>query len=243
MGSMKTIITGSSGFIGSHLVRTLNNPYIIDLRNGDNLLDDALDIELEADVVIHLAAMPLVPESIENPWYSFRHNVAGTIKVLEYCRRTHAKLIFTSSAQATLDAKNPYALQKYQCEQWIQMYRDLYSIEAVTLKLHNVFGDGGHTVIESFLARKAHHEPLIINGGQQKRDFIHVDAVVKVLNEAKDWDSGTYEIGSGVSLSVQEVADMISEDQVHELLPKGEPTELCANVATESLSVKEYLLC
>lgn len=239
------VITGNLGFIGKHLSEALPDAYGMDKRSIDippayqNLL--IADFPQTVDVMIHLAADPLVPDSIEKPFESFENNVVATFRVLEHCRKTGAKLIFTSSCQADITAQNPYALQKFNCEQWIQMYSELYGVEAVVLRLYNVFGEGEHGVISKFLEQVNNDEPLRIFGGQQKRDFVHVDAVVRTIIEAIDKPGGTYEVGSGHVLSIQEIADMISDSQVHEELPVGEPLNLVAPYGVETISVKEYL--
>lgn len=238
---MNTIlVTGSSGFIGSALVNRLGDVQRLDIKDGQDLLGHALSDYKGVETVIHLAAMPLVPMSVQQPEYTFRHNVMATLNVLEFCRSRGASLIFASSSQAELDAKNPYALQKHQCEQWIRLYTELYGLKAVVLRLHNVFGPGGHTVVETFLERRKQGLPLIIKGGEQRRDFIHIDAVAEALEKALKMEPGTYEVGTGDNTSVQEIADMMVR-QEHEPLPVGEPLHLVSKRKVKSISVKEYL--
>jgi len=232
-------VTGSMGFVGSALRRRLNGQEFIgvDLKGG---VDITRNILPRAEVYIHLAADPLVPMSIKQPRETWRNNVDGTLAVLEACRTYGSKIVFASSSQAELDALNPYALQKYQCEQIIKMYKELYGVEYCIFKIYNIFGDGDHGVIGKFIKALHWNAPLTINGGQQRRDFIHVETVIEKLLQGIHM-SGTHELGSGQSISIQEIADMLTPNQIHEELPVGEPLELVCPTPTETISVKEYL--
>lgn len=233
---MKFVITGSDGFIGSYLMRRVE-AVGLDRKSGNDILH--MDLP-EADVYFHLAAEPMVQNTINDPLGSFADNVLGTMKVLETCRQHNAKIVFASSSQATEDAENPYGLHKYTCEKFIKLYHDLYGVDYAILKFYNVFGGGGHSAVEALQAKANRGEPLEINGGQQTRDFIHIDAVVNELAKAID-KSGTWEVGSGESISIQELADLISDNQIIKPLPIGEPLHIVCATPTEALDVREYL--
>ena len=212
---------------------------------GFDIKDDN-DVEFDklpkADVYVHLAAEPSVQKSVDDPLDTYYTNVIGTLKVLEACRKNYGKIIFASSAQAAPDAPNPYALQKYHCEGLIELYARLYGVRYTILRLYNVFGEGEHGVIGSFLLSDEDDGPLLVYGGQQRRDFIHVDAVVRtIISHLSDKQSGLFHVGSGTNVSVQEIADMISSNQIHSELPKGEPLETLAPYGTPTITVAEYL--
>lgn len=237
MSTMPSVaITGSAGFIGKNISKLLPKAWLVDKKNGFNILDEELP---EADVYIHLAADPMVQYSIEHPFESYETNVMGTLRVLETCRKYGSKIVFASTAQV-LNPINPYALQKAHCENLIYEYNKLYGVDYAILRLYNVFGPGEHGVIGAFQEAMIKGEPLAIHGGQQRRDFIHIDAVVSGLLQAID-DIGTYEIGSGTSLSVQEVADMVSPNQLHYDMKDWQPLNMQSESKTESMTVKEYL--
>lgn len=241
--SQRILITGADGFIGKHLTRTLSSGnYYVDVTLMDKKLgSDILTKPIAPfDVVIHLAADPLVQESIKDPYHSYRTNVMGTLKVLEACRAYGAKLVFASSAQASARAVNPYALQKYHCENLIKQYGSLYGIKFAIQRIYNVFGPNEHGVTAQFLAAQQKGLPLEVYGGQQRRDFIHVDTVVAQLIASVNKD-GIFKLGSGHSTAVQTIADLISSNQNHHPLPAGEPLDMVAPYGVKTLSIEEYL--
>lgn len=232
---MKIAVTGYRGFIGKHLMEQLDNP-----NDEIIVVDDILGKIPKADAIIHLAAQPSVPYSVDHPYETHRTNVDGTINILDACRKYKAKLVFPSSSQASSDALNPYGLQKHHCEELIRLYGKLYNVHYCILRLYNVFGAGEHGVIGAFQKAAKAGKPLEIWGGSQRRDFVHVDTVVdNLINGIKE--EGTFEIGSGKTWSVQEIADMISKDQILMPLQAGQPMETRCPTPIETIDVKEYI--
>jgi len=225
-------VSGWNGFIGKHLMERLTGDII--------LIEDILGEIPRADVYIHLAARPSVPFSVEFPFLTHQVNVVGTINILEACRKYKAKLVFPSSSQASPDALNPYGLQKHHCEELIRLYGKLYNIHYCILRLYNVFGPGEHGVIGAFQKAKAEGKALEVWGGFQRRDFVHVDTVVdKLLGGIEE--EGTFEIGSGKVWTIQEIANMISKDQVLMPLAQGQPMETRCPTPVETIGVEEYI--
>lgn len=235
----KILITGHEGFIGSHLIRTLNKGYGVDAKII--LAGDIMEPLPEADVYVHLAADPSVPYSIKHPLDTFKTNVLGTLNVLEACRKYKGKLVFPSSSQASPEALNPYGLHKHQCEQLIRLYSKLYFVPYCILRLYNVFGPGEHGVIGAFQKAASEGRPLELWGGFQKRDFVHVDTVVKYLINGIYEDQGIFEIGSGNVWSVKEIADMISDNQIPMPMAEGQPMETRCPTPVDTISVPEYI--
>jgi UDP-glucose 4-epimerase len=235
------VVTGSEGFVGREVCRQLKERGLVfkglDIANGDDVRKCKIP---KATAYIHLAAEPLVPESIKRPRETWDINVDGTLAVLDACRTYRAKIVFASSSQATADSENPYGLQKHQSEQIINMYQDLYGVRHCIFKIYNIFGDGDHGVIGAFLTAREKNQPLILNGGQQRRDFIHVSTVAQKLIEGIKQE-GVHYLGSGENISVKEIADLISDNQIIKPAPIGEPMELLCPVRTETMSVREYL--
>ena len=108
------------------------------------------------------------------------------------------------------------------------------------LRLYNVFGPGEHGVIGAFQKAAAEGKPLEIWGGFQRRDFVHVDTVVEHLLKGVE-DQGIFEIGSGKTYSVQEIADLISDNQVPMPMGEGQPMETRCPTPVETMTVEEYL--
>ena len=177
--------------------------------------------------VYHLAAYARIQPSIKHPVKAHSTNVNGTLNVLEYCRKHKSKLIFSGSSSVykgdelptkeddPKDLKNPYSLQKYICEQYIELYHKLYGLDFAILRYFNVFGErqllGGAyaTILGTFLKQKAEGKPLTITGdGEQRRDFTHIADVVRANLLAMKWQ-GVFNIGGGKNYSINELAELV----------------------------------
>ncbi len=182
----------------------------------------------KVDYVFHVAALARIPRSIKDPIGTNDANVNGTLQILEYCRKVDAKIIFSSSSSIydglelpteesdDKDPKNPYALQKYICEQWIELYGSLYDLNYTILRYFNVYGERQVTegayaaVVGIFLNQKAQNKPLTItNDGQQRRDFTYVQDVVRANMMAMFWPKDMYNIGASNNYSINEIADVV----------------------------------
>ena len=228
---MKVVVTGGAGFIGANLCACLGRldeiaevVAIDDLSPGfrENLVgagsrvrlvegsvldSDALqDAANGSDAIIHLAARPSVPRSLEDPVLSHRVNVDGTLNVLEYARHASKTphIIFASSSSvygsnptlpkdegmATLP-RSPYAASKLAGEAYVLAYQDSFGVPALPFRFFNVYGPlqaPGHAyaaVVPAFLYAALQGEPVPIHGdGTQTRDFTHVDTVASVMSSA-----------------------------------------------------------
>jgi UDP-N-acetylglucosamine/UDP-N-acetyl-alpha-D-glucosaminouronate 4-epimerase len=219
------LVTGGAGFIGSHLVEELlrrgesvrvadnfstgkreNLPSsgAVEIVEGD-LAGAAVAKEAVAgcEFVLHQAAIPSVPRSVQDPLTSHRANVDATLQVLLAARDAGVKrLVFAGSSSAYGNAAvlpkredmkpqplSPYALQKLVSEQYCQLFSKLYGLETVTIRYFNVFGprqDPGSPysgVISLFVrALMEDRAPTIYGDGKQTRDFTFVtDVVASVL--------------------------------------------------------------
>ena len=215
------LVTGGAGFIGSHLVEELlrrgesvrvadnfstgkreNLPSsgAVEIVEGD-LAGAAVAKEAVAgcEFVLHQAAIPSVPRSVQDPLTSHRANVDATLQVLLAARDAGVKrLVFAGSSSAYGNAAvlpkredmkpqplSPYALQKLVSEQYCQLFSKLYGLETVTIRYFNVFGprqDPGSPysgVISLFVrALMEDRAPTIYGDGKQTRDFTFVTDVV-----------------------------------------------------------------
>ena len=153
--------------------------------------------------VIHLAARPRVRFTVEQPLQSSTANLLGTIAVLDSLLRAEligkTRLVFASSSAVygladvlptpethPRDPQSPYALQKYQGEQWCRMFHRLYGLDVVSLRYFNVFGPGAafggaySLVLSAWLYHlyvEPSYRPYLEGDGTQTRDFCYVEDV------------------------------------------------------------------
>lgn len=205
-------------------------------------ITDKTDMQLlkstKYDYVFHLAALARIQPSIKDPLTTHKTNVEGTLHILEYCRSSGAHLIFSGSSSIYKGDKlptkeddekkplNPYALQKLQSEQYIQMYSDLYGTTYTILRYFNVYGerqilDGAYAaVVGILLDQKANDKSMSVTGdGEQRRDFTYVKDVAKANVMGMNWN-GIFNIGNGDNKSINELTVAIGGHRHH--LPEAE---------------------
>jgi nucleoside-diphosphate-sugar epimerase len=248
-GLANYLVTGGAGFIGSHIseelvkrghrVRVADNfitGYQQNLRQGVEFMEGdcsepsfAAAIVAGMDYVIHQAAIPSVPRSVDKPLESHRANVDGMLQMLLASRDSGVKrLVFAGSSSVYGDTEvlpktetmptnplSPYALQKLMSEMYGQMFTRLYGFETITTRYFNVFGprqDPGSPysgVISLFI--KALHEkqrPTIYGDGEQTRDFTYVTNVVDgVIKAAETPGVGghVFNVATGSRISLNEL--------------------------------------
>lgn len=172
---MRVLITGGSGFIGTHLIKKLlsdgHDIYNLDkisshaLPNDKQKIIDILDIDINdnffngIDVIIHLAAMVSVQKSFDDPINSFGNNTFLTVKLLQAAHLHKIKKFLFSSSAAVYGSKegtvsetditepnSPYGLDKLASEKYIQMYCQLWNIDYLIFRFFNVYGEGQNPV-------------------------------------------------------------------------------------------------
>jgi nucleoside-diphosphate-sugar epimerase len=245
------IVTGGAGFIGSALVRALlaegREVHVIDnLSSGklDNLKDVASQITFhQSDIckyeqiapviagahrVFHLAAIPSVPKSIDQPVPSHEVNIDGTFNVFRAAAEGKAgRVIYAASSSAYGDTavlpkvetmnpqpKSPYALQKLVGEYYASVFSTCFNLQTVALRFFNVFGprqdptspySGVLSVFMTCLLEQ--RSPTIYGDGEQSRDFTYVEDVVGLLLKAAEVDgvSGkVFNAGNGGRITLNE---------------------------------------
>lgn len=205
--------------------------------------------------VFHLAAKASVQASVDNPLPTIATQVMGTANVLEAARQSGVSKFVYSSTSACYGNNNPipnvetmredplnaYAIGKLSGEQLVRAYHYLYGMKTVAFRYTNVYGERARHVghyapaVSKFLKMRAQGEPLTIFGdGAQRRDFIHVSDVVNAnccitYEELEQWGE-TYNIGYGKNWSIQEIADSISQEQIHLSARTGEMRETLADI-------------
>lgn len=192
------------------------------------------------DFVFHLAAESRLQLAIENPIEATQKNVVGTCTVLQCSREAEVKKVIYSSTSSGYgmneipnietqkdDCLNPYSVSKVAGEKLCEMYTNLYGLPTITFRYFNVFGErcpevGQYApVIAIFDRQKRNNEPLsIVGNGNQRRDFVHVFDVARAnllaaqSNLQEDFYGKVYNIASGKNISIKEIANLISENQI-----------------------------
>ena len=224
----KVVVTGGAGFIGANLSRHLvasgaaasvvaydnlttglagnvEGLEAVTLVEGDILDQDHLtDVLVGADAVVHLAARPSVPKSIEDPIASHDNNATGTIRLLEAMRKAGVDRIVAASSSSVYGANptlpkvetlqpmpvSPYAVSKLATESYVLSYQQVFGITGVAFRFFNVFGPlqrAGHAyaaVVPAFISAALAGEPLTVHGdGGQTRDFTYVGSVAAVITD------------------------------------------------------------
>lgn len=217
----KILITGSSGFIGSHLTKMLPSAQTYDLKDGQDILDyNQLKDALEGkDIVIHLAALISITDSLKHPGKYYSTNVAGTDNVLRAAIEKGCKTVIFASSASVYSPDNPYAISKKIGEDLMKEYRK--KIQTISLRFFNIYGQGQNPtyagVISKFMKAAIEGKTLKINGdGKQTRDFISVSDTVeiikKIISKRSYIESGSIiEVGTGKSVSIKELAQIFAK--------------------------------
>ena len=223
------LVTGSKGFIGSHLVMNLRHlGYQVQEWTGD--IRKINTHKEPADIVFHLAAVADPERFRSNPAECFDINVRGTLSALEYCKAVGARCIYTSTAgvyvgsdsnhgvQETSNAcpRSHYATSKWLGEQLCQLEGANGNIASIILRLFNVYGPGQKQpfIIPYLLERLANNQEIKLKTPNDLRDFVHVSDVVDSLVKSAN-TSGTgcqiYNIGTGIPTTIVELATLCEE--------------------------------
>lgn len=253
MSTKKVIVTGGAGFIGSNLVDGLSKRHsvtvvddlstgkmenIAHLKNIDFILGSITDIGLlksafdGAECVFHLAALPSVQRSVNDPLASNAANVDGTLNVLLAARDCGVKKVVYASSSAvygdepTLPKRedmmpyplSPYAVGKITGEYYARVFSELYGLRTVCLRYFNVYGPRQDpaseysAVIPIFISRiLAGKAPVIFGDGNQTRDFAFVLDVVRanMLAMEKEQAEGVFNIACGKRTSLNQLAGIV----------------------------------
>jgi len=271
---MNVLVTGGAGFIGANLIKRLlkdgHNVVSLDnysTGNEENHIDDKnveyhiADITMVTDfsyfmedieMVYHLAALPRIQPSFDNPAVTFESNVLSTLNLLDWINsQGHEKiipLVYAGSSSFHGGVyKNPYTFTKWQGEEIVKMYNKIYDIPTAICRFYNVYGpnqltEGEYcTVIGIFENQYKEGLELTITGdGEQRRDFTHVDDIVDGFVKCGDnidkVSGEVFELGRGEKYSINVVAQ--SFDCGYTYIPKrpGEVQEtLCTDTKAKEL--------
>lgn len=225
---MKVLITGGSGFTGSHLAQRLRMEgrdvftLSIEPRVGDNrhILADVtnretmFDLIPRFDVVYHLAGLLGTHELISSAFEASRVNILGTVNILDGALRKGTKVVYISKPNLSL---NTYSITKYAGESFVRMYHDELQLPTVCIKWFNIYGPGQsfhpQKAVPYFIRWAIRREPIEIWGtGEQTMDLMHVadavSAAVLIADEPK-LEGTTVDVGSGKETTVNDLAKLI----------------------------------
>lgn len=268
---MNFLVTGGAGFIGSHLVRGLLDRghsvrILDDFSSGkrENLHDtieridvvegDASKPEIAAkacadmEVVLHEAAIPSVPRSIDNPGASHVANANGTFQLLLAARDAGVRrFVYAASSSAYGETAqlpkvesmptsplSPYAVQKLAGEHYCKVFYECYGLSTLALRYFNVFGPYQNpksqyaAAIPAFITSILKDQPPKVYGdGDQTRDFTYIDNVIEanvLAAKANETRGDAVNIACGASISVNQIIAMINERVGKNVKPNYVPT-------------------
>lgn len=177
--------------------------------------------------LFHLAGRIFVPDSWKQPLDFYQTNVMGTIAALEFCRRENIALTYVSSylygnperlpisEDDALKPNNPYAHSKFLAEDACRFYASFFDVDVTVVRPFNVYGEGqpASLLIPSILDQVLHADQIRVKDLVPRRDYVHVDDLVGALMATVGKAHGfrAYNVGSGVSYSVEEVVALVQK--------------------------------
>ena len=227
----KILITGCSGYIGSHLCKMLLGSYEvygldINIPQVDTLTDyyntdirKMFDISEEFDAVIHLAALVNVGESEKNPISYYITNLNGTMNVLSKIKTKNFIFASTGAAQ---DCESAYGISKRAAEDVVREFATKHKPMPYTIfRFYNVIGSDGFAptnpdgLMYNLLKTYDTGEFTLFgtdyntSDGTCVRDYVHVNEICDALRTAIETPSNSTEcLGHGVGRTVNEIVDM-----------------------------------
>lgn len=252
---MKVLITGGAGFIGSHVaqyyhdksydVYVLDNlssgyreniPFIdnnhffkVDICESENI--KAIIEDYKFEIIIHLAAIVSVVDTVNNPIKSNEVNINATVNLLEANRLYNTnlqKFVFASSAaiygnnpnlpkttESVVQSESPYAIQKYSGEQYTKLYNHLYNLPTTALRFFNIYGPkqdpkSQYSGVISIMKNKFENDEVFtfFGDGNQTRDFVYVKDLVNAISlivRTTYTNGQVFNVGNGDKTSLKDI--------------------------------------
>mgnify|MGYP003111261794 CR=1 FL=1 len=238
----RCLVTGHKGYIGSRLFERLQElgHEVLGIDLQEDFPKDIRDFfnedfgsevypaywNFKPEYVFHLAAIPRVAYSIEEPVKTTKNNILAGSMVLNFARKVGAKrLIYAGSSSVVGNGDgpaSPYALQKLYTEMECRIYSELYGLDTVTLRYFNVYSPDqqAKTAYATAVANWMQHIrddklPFITGDGEQRRDMANREDVVSANIFAMEYE-GTFngqqfDVGTGDNISLNEMKKIVEE--------------------------------
>lgn len=271
MINKKILVTGGAGFVGSHLCERLvhsgcrkvvsldnyftgnesNHVHGVEYIRG-NTRDIDLLVDFEPDLVFHLGEYSRVEQSFEDVDLVYEFNKVGTFRVLEFCKRHNAKLIYAGSSTKFGDGglgrtASPYAWTKASNTELVINYGNWYGLNYAITYFYNVYGpreisEGKYATLIAIFAKKylSGEAFTVVSPGTQQRNFTHIDDIVDgLILVGQEGVGDEFGIGDPQAYSILEVANMFG-NEIH-MVPPRQGNRLSAEVVsakTEALGWK-----
>jgi len=222
----RVIVTGGTGFLGRHLTPRLNEEgYNVSLFSED--IRKFSMYKEKSDIVVHLAGINR-QNSQQSLYDLFDVNIAGTLEVIQYCKRMGARCIIASSSAVYRPTREPvrlsetskfgpvtdYGISKILAEKLCKMYSELSKITITSCRIFNMYGIGqkGDYIISYLIKKKKDSETPVLKSPHSYRDYIHINDVAHAFIELCEYQHDGYlafNIGTGNEASPYHLARMI----------------------------------
>jgi UDP-glucose 4-epimerase len=256
---MKILVTGGAGFIGSHLCEKLvqdgNKVFSLDnystgskgnhVNGVTYIKGETRNIEklvkFTPKIIYHLGEYSRVEQSFDDIEKVWRSNKDGIFSVLQFCRKTRAKIVYAGSSTKFGDgglgrSQSPYAWTKASNTELVENYANWFGVKYAVSYFYNVYGGreistGKYaTLIAIFVEKYKNNLPLtVVSPGTQLRNFTHIDDIVSGLVLVGEYGFGdNYGIGCSKSYSILEIAEFFGSEV--EILPERRGNRMNAKV-------------
>ena len=258
----RILVTGGAGFIGSNLCERLSLDNRYEVYSLDNYFTGSkanhvpnvtyikgatADIDTLVDfkphTIYHLGEYSRVEQSFEDIQKVWRFNKDGIFAVLEFARKSGAKIVYAGSSTKFGDggigrSQSPYAWSKATNTELVENYGKWFNVPYAITYFYNVYGKreiktGRYaTLIALFQEKMRKGEPLtVVSPGTQKRNFTHIDDIINGLVLVGEHGYGDeFGIGSPEAYSIKEIAEMFGGEI--EMLPERKGNRMTADVVT-----------